>query len=142
MIWSKTVQGAKNRSWTKQSHPIFLYYSTYYNKYVSCFWFLLSVFHITSSSAFRVKDLMLQFHGLSILLGTLFSEEKNYITSASNSSQGAHVCFLKGKGMCLQLPVILTERRDSLQAAGSWLLAAWKNKLVFLSLSFFLFPNC
>ena len=48
---------------------------------VSCFYdFLLSIFHMmTSCSALGVKDLMLQFHGLPVFLGTWFSEEKNYI---------------------------------------------------------------
>jgi len=39
-------------------------------------WFLLSVFHIiTSSSVLGVKELMLQFHGSWIVLGTWISEE-------------------------------------------------------------------
>ena len=43
-------------------------------------WFLLLVFHIiTSCSALGVKELMLQLHGLSVFLGTWFSQEKNYI---------------------------------------------------------------
>lgn len=58
----------------------------------------------------------------------------NFCVSASSSSQGAHVWFLTWNDMCSQLPVILTERRDSLHTAGSWHLAAWVNKLVFLSL--------
>jgi len=42
--------------------------------------FWLSVFHIIAScSALGVKKLMLQFHGLWIVLGTWFSEEKNYM---------------------------------------------------------------
>jgi len=53
---------------------------------------LLSVFHIiTSSSAQGVKELMLQFRGLWIALGTWFSEEKNYILHTPEDS--ALFCF-------------------------------------------------
>ena len=49
---------------------------------VMVLWFLLSVLHIiTSCSAMDVKELMLQFHGLSIVPGIPVSEEKkNYIS--------------------------------------------------------------
>lgn len=42
----------------------------------------------------------------------------NFYMSASSSSQDAHIRFLKGNNICLQLPVILTEGKDRLKAAG------------------------
>ena len=54
-----------------------------WNIMVLCF--LLSVFYIrTSCSALGVRELMPQFHGLSIFPDSWFSEEKNYISQKSS----------------------------------------------------------
>jgi len=62
--------------------------------------FLLSVFHhIPSYEALGVKELMLQFRGLLIFLGTWFSEEKNY-TSQKTFTVHFHSPF-RGKDKML-----------------------------------------
>ena len=64
---------------------------------VMVLWFLLSVFHIITCNALGVKELMLQSHGLPVVLGTcLRKEEMNY--SCQKTSLFSFCFLFRGTG--------------------------------------------